>query len=100
MTRDDGYTRYTVRIPTPLYERLKEAAGEKSVNAEIVERLAQSFGDASRTLGLEEQMVATNQQMDRLQAIVVDLVRQLTHLETYGIKLADREEKVLHTRDE
>lgn len=43
MTRDDGYTRYTVRIPTPLYERVKAAAGEKSVNAEIVEVLEREF---------------------------------------------------------
>lgn len=36
MTRDDGYTRYTVRIPTPLYERVKTAAGEASVNSLLV----------------------------------------------------------------
>ncbi|ARU02653.1 hypothetical protein [Yoonia vestfoldensis] len=43
MARDDGYTRYTVRIPTPLYERVKAAAGEKSVNAEIVEALEAAY---------------------------------------------------------
>lgn len=43
MTRDDGYTRYTVRIPTPLYERVKYAAGEKSVNAEIVAALEKAY---------------------------------------------------------
>ena len=43
MARDDGYTRYTVRIPTPLYKRVKEAAGEKSVNAEIVEALEAAY---------------------------------------------------------
>lgn len=43
MVRDDGYTRYTVRIPTPLYERVKAAAGEKSVNAEIVEALEAAY---------------------------------------------------------
>lgn len=47
MTRDDGYTRYTVRIPTPLYEMLKEASGAKSVNAEIVLRLEASFAKTS-----------------------------------------------------
>lgn len=36
MAKQDDYTRYTIRIPTPLYERVKRAAGEKSVNAEIV----------------------------------------------------------------
>lgn len=43
MAGHDGYTRYTVRIPTPLYERVKKAAGEKSVNAEIVETLEQTY---------------------------------------------------------
>lgn len=43
MKKDDGYTRYTVRIPTPLYDRVKEAAGEKSVNAEIVETLTKVY---------------------------------------------------------
>lgn len=43
MTRDDGYTRYTVRIPTPLYERVKEAAGEASVNSLIVQVLEKEF---------------------------------------------------------
>jgi hypothetical protein len=39
MAKQDDYTRYTIRIPTPLYERVKEAAGEKSVNAEIIAAL-------------------------------------------------------------
>ena len=43
MTRDDGYTRYTVRIPTPLYERVKAASGQKSVNAEIVATLEEKY---------------------------------------------------------
>ncbi len=43
MARDDGYTRYTMRIPTPLYERIKEEAGEKSVNAEILSTLEAAY---------------------------------------------------------
>lgn len=39
MAKQDDYTRYTIRIPTPLYERVKEAAGEKSVNAEVIAAL-------------------------------------------------------------
>lgn len=46
MRRQDGYTRYTVRIPTPLYERVKAAAGEKSVNAEVLLALQKVY-DAS-----------------------------------------------------
>ena len=43
MAKQDDYARYTIRIPADLYERLKEAAGEKSVNAEIIARLQGSF---------------------------------------------------------
>lgn len=43
MAGHDGYTRYTVRIPDALYAKIKEAAGEKSVNAEILERLERSL---------------------------------------------------------
>jgi hypothetical protein len=44
MAKQDDYVRYTIRVPSDLYERLKNEAGEKSVNAEIVERLDKSFG--------------------------------------------------------
>lgn len=43
MAKQDDYTRYTIRIPTPLYERVKAAAGEKSVNAEIVATLEEKY---------------------------------------------------------
>lgn len=43
MAKQDDYTRYTIRIPTPLYERVKAAAGEKSVNAEIVATLEEAY---------------------------------------------------------
>ena len=43
MAGHDGYTRYTLRIPDALYERVKSAAGEKSVNAEIVELLDRNY---------------------------------------------------------
>lgn len=43
MAKQDDYTRYTIRIPTPLYERVKTAAGEKSVNAEIVATLEEAY---------------------------------------------------------
>ncbi|WP_374419454.1 Arc family DNA-binding protein [Chromobacterium sp.] len=44
---DDGYTRITLRIPTPLDEKLNVAARvtSKSKNAEIIQRLEQSFLD-------------------------------------------------------
>jgi hypothetical protein len=43
MARQDDYVRYTIRVPAELYERVKEAAGDRSVNAEIIERLDKSF---------------------------------------------------------
>lgn len=43
---DDRYTRITLRIPKDLHAMLQEAAdtSSKSVNAEIIERVRQSFG--------------------------------------------------------
>lgn len=43
MAKQDNFVRYTIRVPADLYMRLQDAAGLKSVNAEIVERLAASF---------------------------------------------------------
>ena len=43
MAKQDDYVRYTIRVPSVLYGKLQEAAGEKSVNAEIVTRLESSF---------------------------------------------------------
>jgi hypothetical protein len=43
MAGHDGYTRYTIRVPDALYARIKKAAGEKSVNAEIVGMLEQAY---------------------------------------------------------
>lgn len=43
MAKQDDYVRYTIRLPAPLYNRVREAAGEKSVNAEIIARLEASF---------------------------------------------------------
>lgn len=46
---DDGYTRITLRIPDSLHARLTEEAGRtsKSMNAEIIGRLEESFGPKS-----------------------------------------------------
>lgn len=43
MAKQDEYTRYTIRVPTHLYERVKKSAGEKSVNAEIVATLEEAY---------------------------------------------------------
>lgn len=43
MAKQDDYTRYTIRIPTPLYDRVKEAAGDASVNSLIVATLEEKY---------------------------------------------------------
>lgn len=43
MAKQDDYVRYTIRVPSDLYGKLQEAAGEKSINAEINERLWLTF---------------------------------------------------------
>lgn len=39
MARQDGYVRYTLRIPPEVYDRFVAEVGERSVNSAIVERL-------------------------------------------------------------
>lgn len=39
MAKQADYVRYTIRVPADLYASVQEAAGEKSVNAEILTRL-------------------------------------------------------------
>lgn len=51
---EDGYTRITLRIPDQLHAQLTEAAAStsKSMNAEIVGRLGDSFSGPRATLKL------------------------------------------------
>lgn len=47
MSEDDGFVRITLRLPRNLHQKLTEAAaGKKSMNAEIIERLELTFGPA------------------------------------------------------
>lgn len=45
MAKQDGYVRYTIRVPAELYDQVQSAAEQanRSINAEIVERLSVSF---------------------------------------------------------
>lgn len=56
MAKQDDYVRYTIRVPADLYARLQEAAGAKSVNAEIVVRLEQSFQAPSVQQTIDDQL--------------------------------------------
>jgi hypothetical protein len=51
MDKDDRYTRITLRIPRDLHELLAEAAEQtsKSMNAEIIARLIESFAPKTPT---------------------------------------------------
>lgn len=61
MAKQDDYVRYTIRVPAELYERLQLAAGEKSVNAEIVSRLENSFDEFEGYKEMTELFLATMQ---------------------------------------
>lgn len=43
MAKQDEWSRITLRLPKELHEQLVDSAGAKSLNAEIVERLAASY---------------------------------------------------------
>lgn len=62
----DGFTRYTLRIPDELYSRVKDAAGVKSVNAEIVARLEQTFQKEQR---LDEELDKANA-LERIEKLI------------------------------
>lgn len=71
MAKQDDYTRYTIRIPTPLYEQIKAAAGEKSVNAEIIERLQNSAT-------LDGDLVVNAATFDRLVTMLAQRLDEMT----------------------
>lgn len=45
--RDEGITQFVARLPTPMHQELKRLAkaADRSLNTEIVRRLAQSLGE-------------------------------------------------------
>jgi hypothetical protein len=57
MAKQDDYVRYTVRIPSDLYERVKSASGEASVNSLIVELLLEKFPEPSVNADLVLQLM-------------------------------------------
>lgn len=63
MDKDDRYTRITLRIPKELHERLADSADKtsKSMNAEIIARLSESFSVRS----VEDRAVDRVSELDR-----------------------------------
>lgn len=83
MAGHDGYTRYTLRIPDTLYERVKAAAGEKSVNAEIIAALEEAYPprpSIQEMLAFMEELKAALSEMDYPRTPQdVQMVRDLHH---------------------
>lgn len=83
MARDDGFVRYTLRVPEDLYARVQRAAGAKSVNAEIVQALEEKYpapslgvlwtelGRALKEMGEDQQKAAIDLLMDNVDDEVV-----------------------------
>lgn len=57
MAKQDNYVRYTIRVPEELYSRIKESAGDKSINAEIIERIELSFSADKATDDVNNQLL-------------------------------------------
>jgi hypothetical protein len=70
VTDDDRYTRITLRIPKDLHALLQESAdaSSKSINAEIIERVRQSFGGAPQG-GIEDILRTILGRLDALDAV-------------------------------
>ena len=78
MTDKEAFTRYTIRIPTELYDRLQAASGHKSLNAEITDRLEASFeGDMTTIEGLKTHILLVESRLDYLEALTKDLLDTL-----------------------
>ncbi|WP_312795588.1 hypothetical protein [Tianweitania sp.] len=79
MAKQDDYVRYTIRVPSDLYARVQEAAGEKSLNAEIVERLESSFEEIEGYKELSELFMETMKDNLARSQREVEEYRQLAH---------------------
>ncbi|MDH2244898.1 Arc family DNA-binding protein [Pseudomonas sp. GD03855] len=84
MDKDDRYTRITLRIPKDLHSKLSDAADEtsKSMNAEIIARLEESFEQGKRD--------------DTLASTIADLARDLDRLTAEIHYLRHQREAELH----
>lgn len=83
MAKQDDYVRYTIRVPADLYERVRAAAGDKSVNAEIIARLEASFAKPQKEAGLgpildrmaHEEYRALADRMTAIETLLKDIER-------------------------
>lgn len=68
MAKQDDFIRLTLRLPPALHEMLVEAAGPRSLNAEIIDRLESSI--------LDEQLGRTKSLETLLQSVAKVAARQ------------------------
>jgi hypothetical protein len=96
MAKQDDYTRYTIRVPSDLYGRLQRAAGDASVNAEIIRRLDESFDQENRHSELMV-LIAKGDALSNVYRKQVDLLEALLALvvDTAGDRLPDEMQELL-----
>lgn len=83
MAKQDDYVRYTIRVPADLYEKVRAAAGDKSVNAEIIARLEASFAEPQKNAGLgpiiesiaREEYRKLSERIEGIEAMLKDIER-------------------------
>jgi len=73
MAKQDDYVRYTIRVPASLYQRVQAAAGDRSVNAEIIARLECSFdasSDPQSAASLQARIDALEARYDAIESLM------------------------------
>ena len=66
MAKQDDWAKITLRLPPDLHRKLAEATGANSLNAEIVQRLDESFSEDLRGMAIEHFAIALGRALDRL----------------------------------
>ncbi|MEH6565555.1 MAG: Arc family DNA-binding protein [Halopseudomonas sp.] len=78
MYKDDRYTRITLRIPKDLHEQLSSYAEQtsKSMNAEIIGRLEQSFARSEPRNKPEDEMYTAEEIKGFIEKVAQDFIAQ------------------------
>lgn len=74
MAKQDEFVRYTVRLPRELYERIQAAAGNASVNAEVIKRLEAAFAHENET---QAALKDHEERIDALERMAIRLQNEL-----------------------
>ncbi|WP_319499344.1 toxin-antitoxin system HicB family antitoxin [uncultured Cohaesibacter sp.] len=78
MAKQDTWARITLRIPPELHKKLTKAAAEKSLNAEIISRLEESFNskDYSKIIELIDAIQIVADQLGGIEPPNIDTKSQ------------------------